>query len=141
MHLKENAQRNLSAQNVPEKVISAIFGSTGLIYSYSRVEYVELELEIKQEFAECGAKYFRGEITINYQRENLFTKIRKQNYSPDWKNNNCESMNHKIKLLGNWKVSKLPELIERLKEIHESQLLEIRAALHGRGNLELSQRA
>ena len=50
-------------------------------------------------------------------------------------------MNHKIKLLGNWKVSKLPELIERLKEIHESQLLEIRAALHGRGNLELSQRA
>ena len=52
-------------------------------------------------------------------------------------------MNHKIKLLGNWKVSKLPELIKRLKEIHESQLLEIRAALHGRGklNLELSQRA
>ena len=44
-HLKENAQRNLSAQNVPEKsrsrVISAIFGSTGLIYSYSRVEIHE----------------------------------------------------------------------------------------------------
>ena len=44
-HLKENAQRNLSAQNVPEKsrsrVISAIFGSAGLIYSYSRVEIHE----------------------------------------------------------------------------------------------------
>ena len=60
---------------------------------------------------------------------------------PNWKNNNNESMNHKIKNLGEWKVSKLPKLIKRLLEIHESQVLEIRGALHGRGNFELAERA
>lgn len=42
-------------------------------------------------------------------------------------------MNHKIKQLGDWCVSKVPELIERLQNI---QLSEIRGALCGRGNLE-----
>lgn len=50
-------------------------------------------------------------------------------------------MNHKIKELGDWSISKVPELVERLQNIHESQLLEIRGALHGRGNLELADRA
>ena len=39
------------------------------------------------------------------------------------------------------RVSKLPKFIKRLLEIHESQVLEIRGALHGRGNFELSERA
>lgn len=50
-------------------------------------------------------------------------------------------MNHKIKDLGDWSISKVPELVERLQNIHESQLLEIRGALHGRGNHELADRA
>lgn len=50
-------------------------------------------------------------------------------------------MNSKIKLIGNWKVSKLPQLIERLQEIQESQLLDTRGALHGRGNYELAIQA
>ena len=57
-HLKENAQRNLLAKNVPEKprsrVLSALFWSTGLLYSFSRVEYLEHELGIKQELREFG---------------------------------------------------------------------------------------
>lgn len=50
-------------------------------------------------------------------------------------------MNSKIKLIGSWKVSKLPQLIERLQEIQESQLLDTRGALHGRGNYELAIQA
>ena len=50
-------------------------------------------------------------------------------------------MNHKIKLLGDWKVSKTPEVIDRLHEIQVSQVVEIRGALHGRGSLELAERA
>lgn len=38
-------------------------------------------------------------------------------------------------------MSKIPDLIERLRDIHESQLIEIRGALNRRGNLELSDRA
>ena len=59
-HLKENAQRNLSAQNVPEKsrsrVTSAKFGSTGFFLQLF-ASRIERELEIKQEFAEFGGKY------------------------------------------------------------------------------------
>ena len=77
-HIKENAQRNLLAQNVPEKsrsrVISTIFGSTCLIYSYARVEYVERELEIKQEFAEFGGKYLE---------EKLLSTIREKSFYQD----------------------------------------------------------
>ena len=67
---RERAEKS-SAQNVPEKVISAIFGSTGLIYSYSRVEYVERELEIKQEFAEFGGKYLEEKFPPTI-REKIF---------------------------------------------------------------------
>lgn len=50
-------------------------------------------------------------------------------------------MNSKIKWIGNWKVSKLPQLIGRLQEIKESQLFDTRRALHGRGNYELAIQA
>jgi len=42
-------------------------------------------------------------------------------------------MNHSIKMLGDWKVSKIPDLIYRILDIHESQLLviEIRGDLRG----------
>jgi hypothetical protein len=42
-------------------------------------------------------------------------------------------MNHKIKMLRDWKVSTIPDLIYRIRDIHEFQRIEIRGALHGRG--------
>ena len=49
-HLKENAQRTFLNHNVPEeirnRIISAIFGKTGLIYSDSRISYFERESEV-----------------------------------------------------------------------------------------------
>lgn len=51
------------------------------------------------------------------------------------------NQDHKVKQLGDWCVSKVLELIERLQNSHESQLLEIRGAFHGRGNLEVADRA
>lgn len=48
---------------------------------------------------------------------------------PDWKDNNCESINHKINQLGDQRVSKGPELLERIQNVYESQLLQIRGAL------------
>jgi hypothetical protein len=36
-------------------------------------------------------------------------------------------------MLGDWKVSTIPDLIYRIRDIHEFQRIEIRGALHGRG--------
>ena len=68
-------------------------------------------------------------------------RLLNQNIPCQWKNNNCESMNHKIKVLGDWKKSKLPDLVERLKEIDDDQCLNVRGAIHGRGNFELASHA
>lgn len=50
-----------------------------------------------------------------------------------------EHMNSTIKLIGDWKVSKLAQLFECFKkEIQESQLMDNRGALHERGSTNLS---
>jgi len=144
-HLKENAQRQFLKHNVPEeirnRIISAIFDKTGLIYSDSRISYFERESEVLENFGHVGGKYLQDKL-LPTLKEKIFLPSQSNNIiPPDWKNNNCESMNHKITMLGDWKVSKIPNLIDRLRDIHESQLIEIRGALHGRGNLELSDRA
>lgn len=46
-------------------------------------------------------------------------------------------MNSTIKLIGDWKVSKLAKLIQCFKKgIQESQLMDNRGALHERGKYE-----
>ena len=48
----------------------------------------------------------------------------------------------KLKILADWRVSKLPQLVDIIKEVqevHDNQLLDIRGVLHGRGNFELFQ--
>lgn len=132
-------------QNISEKnrsqVISAVFGPNGLLYSGSRMEFLEKEKEILEQFNDLGLKYLEDKLIPTIREKIFLPRLKNPIIPPDWKNNNCESMNHKIKQLGDWRVSKVPELVERLQNIHESQLLEIRGALHGRGNLELADRA
>lgn len=132
-------------QNISEKnrsqVISAVFGRNGLLYSGSRFEFSEKEREIIEQFNDLGFKYLEDKLIPTIKEKIFLPRLKNSIIPPDWKNNNCESMNHKIKQLGDWRVSKVPELIERLQSIHESQLLEIRGALHGRGNFELADRA
>ncbi|KAK3085100.1 hypothetical protein FSP39_024223 [Pinctada imbricata] len=144
-HLEENALRNFSSQNVPEKtrneIIRKIFGTSGLLSSSSRVSYLEREQEILEEFGQIAGKYLSDNLLPTLKNKVFLPSQANSKIPRNWKNNNCESMNHKIKLMGEWKVSKLPALVERLKDIHESQLLEIRGALHGRGNLELASHA
>ena len=55
------------------------------------------------------------------------------------KKNNCESMNSIFKTLGDWRVSKLPQLVDLIREVHDNLLFDIRIALHGRGNFRLAE--
>ena len=59
----------------------------------------------------------------------------------NWKNNNCEAMNHILKLNLDWKPAKIPDLVKMLeKEINLQESL-TRGALYGTGNFELSHDA
>ena len=125
--------------NIPEeisnRIIFSIFDNTGLIYSDSRISYFEHESEVLQNFGHVGGKYLQDKLLPTLKEKIFLPSQSNHIIPPDWKNNNCESMNHKFKLLGDWKVSKIPDLIDRIRDIHESHRIEIR------GNFELSDRA
>jgi hypothetical protein len=54
--------------------------------------------------------------------------------------NNNESFNRDIKANNNWKVLKLPVLIDRLSDMEQDQMTDIRASIHGRGSYQLTQK-
>ena len=58
-----------------------------------------------------------------------------------WTNNNNESFNRNIKANNNWKVLKLPVLIDRLSDMEQDQMTDIRASIHGRGSYQLTGQA
>ena len=55
-----------------------------------------------------------------------------------WTNNNCESINHILKLTCNWTPQALPELIRKLQGIVRAQVQEVRRAVHGQGDFIMS---
>ena len=56
------------------------------------------------------------------------------------KNNSCESMNHILKLTCNWKPQKLLDLINKIYQIVHSQYSDVRRALYGNRNYQLSNK-
>ena len=55
----------------------------------------------------------------------------------NWTNNNCESLNHIMKLDANWKIKNSPELIRMLHEMTLLHFKDFRRALYGAGNYRL----
>ena len=55
-----------------------------------------------------------------------------------WTNNNCESMNHIIKMEAEWKSMKTPELINLLHSITKLHFSDVRRSLYGGGNYRLA---
>jgi hypothetical protein len=52
-----------------------------------------------------------------------------------------ESFNRNIKANNNWKVLKLPVLIDRLSDMEQDQMTDIRASIHGRGSYQFTGQA
>ena len=67
--------------------------------------------------------------------ENIQTTLRNACVPPAWTNNNCESINHVLKLAVDWKKQDLPTLIEStINDLIEAQTIEVERAIIGRGN-------
>ncbi|ELT98741.1 hypothetical protein CAPTEDRAFT_207292 [Capitella teleta] len=54
-----------------------------------------------------------------------------------WTNNNCESINHVLKMAINWQPKRLVELIDALYDLVRGQYNEVERSLIGRGDYEL----
>lgn len=55
----------------------------------------------------------------------------------DWTNNNCESINHQLKLAVQWKAHPLVDLIEKLQQIVQAQYKNVKRSLLGLGDFQL----
>ena len=144
-HLEENVRRYLAnnagvKEKVRRQVLTDIFGSNGLTSS-NEVNTFKLKV------VKLSDKYHKHIPAFKEYFEKIAEKICTGVFLPrvnnrwipiDWKNNACESMNHIIKLSANWKVMKLPDLIERLYRIVKLQQVDCRRALYGHGNYELA---
>ena len=56
---------------------------------------------------------------------------------PNWTNNNCESLNHIMKLDAKWKPGNTPQMISLLHEMVSLHFKDFRRALYGSGNYRL----
>lgn len=56
---------------------------------------------------------------------------------PNWTNNNCESLNHIMKLDAKWKPGNTPHMISLLHDIVTLHFKDFRRALYGGGNYRL----
>ena len=68
-------------------------------------------------------------VVVPNQRLGLGTK---------WTTNNCESINHVLKQVVNWKPQPRPQLVEKLQTEVEVQHKDIKHAIFGRGNFVLA---
>ena len=55
----------------------------------------------------------------------------------NWTNNNCESLNHIMKLDADWKVISTPILIKMLHDMTLLHFKDLKRALYGEGNYRL----
>ena len=62
---------------------------------------------------------------------------RKIKSTTSWTNNNCESLNHIMKLDADWKVHTIPALINLLHEMTQLYFKHLKRSLYGEGNYHL----
>ena len=124
-HLEQNIRRYLQhkvgvADKLKNKIIFSIFGKDGLINSKDLLEFELKSMEMSNTFLEIApnfVSYFDNSL-VPRVRDHIFKPRISRNYIPlNWTNNNCESINNILKLSTNWKVLKLPDLIEKLYSI------------------------
>ena len=120
-HLKENLRHNLKnclTNPEVEEILNSIFSrSTGLLTIESDLAYKEIEKEIREKHSLPYLDAF----LLKVQQE-IFEAMKKTYFGIPklWTNNNNESYNNVIKLQTDWKIMKLPALIDLLHDLDKN---------------------
>ena len=145
-HLEENVRRHLQhkvavTEKLRNELIFLIFLKDGLVNPKDLVDFELRYLSLSNVFLDIAPNfvpYFENAL-VPRVRDHVFEPSMSADWMPlNWRNNNCESLNNIFKLSTNWKVLKLPYLIEKMHSIVKFQYADIRRAVHGHGNYELA---
>ena len=122
-----------------QAILNQVFGDDGLLNKKTLDDFNEKALQLSLQYSQNVpefSKYFEN--MVSKIREFVFKPVNDSRVPKNWKNNGCESLNHIIKLAGDWKKSKLLDLVDRLFKIVQLQYAEVTKAIHGQGNFELA---
>ena len=144
-HIEENVKRHLRRKvgandKQIKAVMSDIFGDNGLLAADDEYEFSLVTFELEEKYCSCMPNFLPYFKKLNSTLlEYVFLPSKKNKSIPiTWKNNSCESMNHILKLTCDWKVQKIPDLVEKIYKIVQLQYADVRRALYGMGNYVLA---
>lgn len=113
-------------------LMSSVFGDDGLAACNGEITYdvalKRIQSSVLEHLHPQLQQYFEARLEP-LLRKNMMAGC------PKWTNNACESINHVLKQRLQWRVHKLPELIEQLRRLIDRQ--EADRAIIGRGDLAL----
>ena len=142
-HLKDGTIAYLQTKvGVPQqerKCISrSIFGENGIVNANDSFDFdVKSKHVLKQvEKFQKFSDYFRKKLKPTVEAY-VNDPSRKSKSMTNWTNNNCESLNHIMKLDANWKVRNTPALIRMLHDMTLLHFKDLKRALYGDGNYRL----
>ena len=139
-HVKENTINYMKNKaGVPQKdrnaITENIFGKGGITHADSSFSFdkgVQKVLKVAGRYPRFR-KYFTDHLQplLSGYIASSDPKMR------NWTNNNCESINHILKMDANWTAHKTRDLIDILHDVTLLHFRDFRRALHGAGNYRL----
>ena len=146
-HLKDNASTYLKDKTGIKKidrksVLDMIFGEKkGIIYA-SNIEDFEKRkkeaLKLIENKCPTFTNHFLKDI-IPILLENCETCWKYSWIKRNWCNNNCESLNHVLKMRVDWRPRDLLDLINNLEAVVRSQITDLKRSLRKKGNFRLQE--
>jgi hypothetical protein len=140
IHLEDNTRRLLAdklgvSKHKREEVMNDVFrmlpeADDSVVFMH-QAEIIEEKYESLPVFVDYFKKRLRPAINKHVTARNTKSTV-------CWNNNNCESINHILKLTCNWTPQRLPELVRKLEAIVRGQMQEVRRAVHGQGDFVLA---
>ena len=120
---------------VRNAVVHRVFGTDGLTESPTLDVFNDRAAALQTFCDSSVSRQFSAHLTAKV------LPLLKKNYvagRSGWTNNNCESGNHILKTVIDWKPRSVASLVERLEATVKAQTKELERALYGRGNFTLS---
>lgn len=141
-HLEDNFKRHLRNkigmnEEKSKEATEDLFGKNGLVTADTSVDFLTKAKDIEEKYENDIGSYLTQKVIPTLKQ--YVCDVRNSADVPlKWKNNNCESLNHILKLNQDWKPNKIPDLIEKIyKEVVFQETL-VRGAIYGHGDFELN---
>ncbi|GFR90897.1 hypothetical protein ElyMa_006162000 [Elysia marginata] len=145
-HLKSNMILYLRdkvgvATTTRNNLVSAVFGPGGLTSSPTIAVFEERLTNIQTTINDQAPAYLQHFTcrVLPILQQNLDTMLTRTEASHDWTNNNCESMNHILKMKIDRRSQAIPQLIDSIHEIVKGHYTDVDRAIMGLGVYRLHE--